>query len=68
MREFKVVKSANSTEQLRRSLKSEELEKYGDPFTPEFVYDAIRQLSRFDSMRVCTKQPMVLPLIIVRVN
>lgn len=52
MHEFKVLKSAGSVEQLRRSLKPEDLEKFGEPFTPEFVYEAIRQLPRFASMRV----------------
>jgi ubiquitin carboxyl-terminal hydrolase 10 len=52
MREFNVIDSASSAEQLRRRLKSEELEQYGEPFTPEFVYDAIRKLPRFASMRV----------------
>lgn len=51
-REFNVIDSAASVEQLRRRLKSEELEQYGEPFTPEFVYDAIRTLPRFASMRV----------------
>lgn len=51
-REFKVIDSATSVDQLRRRLKSEELEQYGEPFTPEFVYDAIRSLPRFASMRV----------------
>ncbi|KAM0453447.1 hypothetical protein ACHAPV_006229 [Trichoderma viride] len=51
MREYRVLKSSASVEQLNRNLKSEDLERYGEPFTPEFVYDAIRQLSRFDSMR-----------------
>ncbi|KAH9892349.1 cysteine proteinase [Xylariomycetidae sp. FL2044] len=51
MREYKVIDSAVSVDQLRRRLKSEELEQYGEPFTPEFVYDAIRKLPRFDSMR-----------------
>lgn len=51
MREFKVIDSAASAEQLRRRLKSEELEQYGEQFTPEFVYDAIRKLPRFASMR-----------------
>ncbi|XXH03437.1 hypothetical protein Hte_009839 [Hypoxylon texense] len=51
MREYKVIDSAVSAEQLRRRLKSEELEQYGEPFTPEFVYDAIRKLPRFASMR-----------------
>ncbi|OTA76076.1 hypothetical protein M434DRAFT_88187 [Hypoxylon sp. CO27-5] len=51
MREYKVIDSAVSAEQLRRRLKSQELEQYGEPFTPEFVYDAIRKLPRFASMR-----------------
>ena len=52
MREFKVIDSAQTADQLKKRLKSEEYEKYGDPFTPEFVYDAIRTLPRFASMRV----------------
>ncbi|UKZ48552.1 hypothetical protein TrVGV298_002777 [Trichoderma virens] len=51
MREYNVLKSSASVDQLNRALKSEDLERYGEPFTPEFVYDAIRQLSRFASMR-----------------
>lgn len=52
MREFKAIDSAASADQLKKRLKSEEYEKYGEPFTPEFVYDAIRTLPRFASMRV----------------
>ncbi|KAK3327113.1 hypothetical protein B0T19DRAFT_449497 [Cercophora scortea] len=51
MREFKVIDSAVSVDQLKRRLKNEELEQYGEQFTPEFVYDAIRKLPRFASMR-----------------
>ncbi|KAK7431771.1 hypothetical protein QQZ08_001711 [Neonectria magnoliae] len=51
MHEYKLIKSAPSVEALRRALKNEEIERYGEPFTPEFVYEAIRQLSRFASMR-----------------
>ncbi|KKP05862.1 ubiquitin thiolesterase [Trichoderma harzianum] len=51
MREYSVLKSSASVDQLNRILKNEDLERYGEPFTPEFVYDAIRQLSRFASMR-----------------
>lgn len=61
MREYKVLKSATSVEQLRRSLKADDLDKFGEPFTPEFVYDAIRQLPRFASMRVSTI-PAILPI------
>ncbi|KAH8847286.1 hypothetical protein MCOR27_007312 [Pyricularia oryzae] len=51
MRDFKIIDSAISVDQLRRRLKSEELEQYGEPFTPEFIYEAIRKLPRFSSMR-----------------
>ncbi|KAF4334424.1 ubiquitin thiolesterase [Fusarium beomiforme] len=51
MHEFKIIKSAAGIDSLRTALKNEELERYGDPFTPEFVYEAIRQLPRFASMR-----------------
>lgn len=53
MHEYKVLAASSSTDRLRKSLKTEDFEKYGEPFTPEFVYEAIRQLSRFASMRVC---------------
>lgn len=49
--EFTVSKSASSVNQLRQLLKPEDLEKFGEPFIPEFVYEAIRQLPRFASMR-----------------
>lgn len=62
MREYKVIDSASSVEQLRRRLKNEELEQYGEPFTPEFVYEAIRKLPRFASMRVGPR--LVLKLLI----
>lgn len=61
MHEYKTIKSAASVDSLRRALKSEELERYGEPFTPEFVYEAIRQLPRFASMRVsinCILRPI----------
>lgn len=52
MREFEVIDSAESAEKLRLRLKSEELEQYGAAFTPEYVYDAIKRLPRFSTMRV----------------
>ncbi len=52
MREFKTIDSAATAELLRRRLKSEELEQYGEAFTPEFVYEATRKLARFANMRV----------------
>lgn len=51
MHEYRVLKSAPTNEQLRKSIRGEEIERYGEPFTPEFVYEAIRQLPRFASMR-----------------
>jgi ubiquitin carboxyl-terminal hydrolase 10 len=52
MREYKVIDSANSVEQLRLRLKDGELEQYGEAFTPDFVYDVIKRLPRFVTMRV----------------
>ncbi|KAI9729223.1 MAG: hypothetical protein M1834_007015 [Cirrosporium novae-zelandiae] len=51
MREFRVIDSAPSVEQLRLRLKETELEQYGEAFIPEYVYEVIRQLPRFSSMR-----------------
>ena len=51
MNEFNVIDSAPSIEQLRLRLKDNELEQYGDSFIPEYVYNAIKQIPRFSSMR-----------------
>ena len=50
--EYPIIDSALSIEQLRLRLKDNELEQYGDAFTPEFVYEVIRRLPRFSTMRV----------------
>jgi ubiquitin carboxyl-terminal hydrolase 10 len=50
MHEFKVIKSADGTDTLRTSLKNEELEHYGEPFVPTYIYQAIKQFTRFSSM------------------
>lgn len=50
MHEFTVLKSVDSIDKLRQTLKADDIEKYGEPFTPEFVYEAIRKLPRFSSM------------------
>jgi ubiquitin carboxyl-terminal hydrolase 10 len=52
MREFKVLASAESVDVLRRLLKKEQLDQFGEPVTPEYVYDAIRKLPMFANMRV----------------
>lgn len=52
MREFSVIDAAPSVDQLRMRLKDSELEQYGEAFIPEFVYEVIRRLPRFSSMRV----------------
>ena len=62
MREFPVIDSAVSVKQLRMRLKDSELEQYGESFIPEYVYEVIRRLPRFSSMRVSTlsEHPMFL--------
>ena len=52
MREFKVLASADSVDVLRTLLNLSQLEQYGDPVIPQYVYDAIAKLDRFNSMRV----------------
>lgn len=52
MREFGVIDSATSVAQLRLRLKDSELEQYGEPMIPEYVYEVIKRLPRFSSMRV----------------
>lgn len=52
MHEYRVIDSAESVEKLRLRLRKDELEEYGDAFIPEFVYEIIRRLPRFSSMRV----------------
>jgi ubiquitin carboxyl-terminal hydrolase 10 len=52
MREFNVIDSADSVEKLRMRLKDTELEQYGESFIPEHVYDVIKRLPRFSTMRV----------------
>jgi len=54
MREFPVIDSASTVDQLRRRLKDEEFEQFGDAFLPDFVYDTIKGLPRFSTMRVCS--------------
>jgi ubiquitin carboxyl-terminal hydrolase 10 len=52
MREFNVIDAADSVKKLRLRLKDSELEQYGDSFIPEYVYDVIKRLPRFSTMRV----------------
>jgi ubiquitin carboxyl-terminal hydrolase 10 len=52
MKEFKIITSAQSPDGLQRRLKDIQLEQYGDQFTPEYVYDAIKQNPKFSNMRV----------------
>ncbi|KAL8726639.1 MAG: hypothetical protein Q9166_006598 [cf. Caloplaca sp. 2 TL-2023] len=51
MHEFHVIDSAESVEKLRLRLRNDEIEQYGEAFIPEFVYEVIRRLPRFSSMR-----------------
>jgi len=52
MREYNIIDSATSADQLRMRLKENDFVKFGDAFIPEFVYDVIKRLPRFSSMRV----------------
>ena len=52
VREFKTLATASSADALRPMLKQEQLEQYGEPCTPEYVYEVIQRLPRFASMRV----------------
>lgn len=51
MRDLPVLASAPNVEGLRKVLKPDQLERYGEPITPEYIYDAIKHLPRFQSMR-----------------
>ncbi|KAL8861040.1 MAG: hypothetical protein Q9178_002553 [Gyalolechia marmorata] len=51
MQEFHIIDSAESVEKLRLRLRNDEIEQYGEAFIPEFVYEVIRRLPRFSSMR-----------------
>jgi ubiquitin carboxyl-terminal hydrolase 10 len=51
LHDFKMIDSAATIDQLRFRLKDNELEQYGDPLTPEYVYDVIKRLPRFDNMK-----------------
>jgi hypothetical protein len=55
-----VIDSAPSAEVLRKRLKAEQLERYGEQFIPKFVYDAIRKLKRFDTMVVSALSSLAL--------
>lgn len=55
MREFETIDVAESVEKLRLRLKPEELNQFGGAFIPEYVYEAIKGLPRFASLKVCHK-------------
>ncbi|KAJ9617026.1 hypothetical protein H2200_000747 [Cladophialophora chaetospira] len=50
-REYPVICSASSVDQLRLRLKPEDYENFGDNLIPEYVYSAIKELPRFREMR-----------------
>ncbi|KAF6817967.1 ubiquitin thiolesterase [Colletotrichum sojae] len=56
MREFRVIESADSVDKLRKKLRSEQLEQYGEPFKPQFVYDAIKPLPEFANIKQGAQQ------------
>lgn len=52
MHEFQIIDSAVSVDKLRMRLKDGELEQFGEAFIPEYVYEVIKRLPRFSTMRV----------------
>ncbi|KAF6839441.1 ubiquitin thiolesterase [Colletotrichum plurivorum] len=56
MREFRVIESADSVDKLRKKLRSDQLEQYGEPFKPQFVYDAIKPLPEFANIKQGAQQ------------
>lgn len=50
MREFQVLESAQTADELQKKIEPGQLEKFGKAFTPDYVYDVIRTLPRFSSM------------------
>lgn len=51
IREFKPIYSAESPEKVRLALKDKDIELYGEPFTPDYIYEAIKNLPRFKTMQ-----------------
>ncbi|OCT45819.1 ubiquitin hydrolase [Cladophialophora carrionii] len=51
IREYPIICSATSVDQLRLRLKPEDYENFGDSLIPEYVYAAIKDLPRFREMR-----------------
>jgi hypothetical protein len=65
MREFNVIDAADSVQKLKMRLKDNELEQYGDSFIPEYVYDVIKRLPRFSTMRVSLSSYVLVPIFCV---
>lgn len=51
MREFRVLGPA-ATPASASGLKAQDLESFGEPFVPEFLYEVIRNTKSFAHMRV----------------
>ncbi|KAF2769038.1 cysteine proteinase [Teratosphaeria nubilosa] len=54
--EFKVLASADSVESLRKQLRHQQLEQFGEQIAPKFFYDTLRQLPRFKGMKLVGEQ------------
>lgn len=52
MREFPIITSSDTVTKLKRQVRPDDIEKYGDAFIPANVYDAINKLPRFSAMKV----------------
>ena len=51
MREFRVIGSATSVEQLNQILQGKD-KAYGDPLTPNFLYDEMKRSKWFATLEV----------------
>ena len=65
MREFSIIDSAVSVEQLRLRLRDGELEQYGEAFIPEYVYEVIKSLASFWAMQVSFVLPLLRNTILI---
>lgn len=51
MREFRVIGSADSVEQLNKVIQGKD-KTYGDPLTPNFLYDEMKRSKWFATLEV----------------
>jgi len=55
MREFRVIASSTSIDQLQEAIKGKD-RTYGDPLTPNFLYDEMKRSKWFATLEVSCEQ------------